>query len=328
MSVRVKDILLALEMGSGVSYENLAMFPLFGGAASGLAYFSLDEALERRLLEVTEVSDRGEVPNLKVTNKGERPVLILAGEELVGAKQNRLVNATFLLAGLTSIVMPVSCVEEGRWHYQEKKFQSEKRMSSPQLRTRVELDVLYAVKEGLGFRANQGGVWDEISSKMYRMNVPSPTLAMADLYTSYDDQLRRYTESFKQAEGQQGLLMAINGRVAGLELFDSPENLSKYFNKLITSYALDAIDLKEAGQPTNGLEDRARAWMTELLEVPVRTQASLGLGYDIRLEAEHLAGSGLLHDNSVLYLSAFAVAAPVKSQSESTLADFGLRWRW
>jgi hypothetical protein len=327
MLVRIKDILLALEMGSGLSHENLSMFPLFGGAAPGLAYFSLDEALGRRLLEVTEVSDRGDVPNLKVTNKGEMPILILAGEEVVGAKQNRLVNATFLLAGLTSIVMPVSCVEQGRWHYKGKKFQSEKRMSSPQLRTRVEQDVRYAVREGRGFRADQGGVWEEISNKMSRMEVQSDTMAIADLYTSYDDRLRQYTESFRQDERQQGLIMGINGRVAGLELFDSPGSLAKYFDKVLASYALDAIDLKEGARPTNGLEDRARAWIAELMEVPVHTHASLGLGYDIRLDAEHTAGSGLLHDNSVLYLSAFALAELGKPKEDVGLARFGLRRR-
>jgi hypothetical protein len=245
----------------------------------------------------------------------------------VGAKQNRLVNATFLLAGLTSIIMPVSCVEQGRWHYRGKKFQSERRMSSPQLRSKVEEDVYCAVLEQRGFRANQSRVWEEISDKMSRMEVQSDTMAIADLYNSYDDQLQQYTESFRQAERQQGLIMGINGRVAGLELFDSPGSLAKYFDKVLASYALDAIDLKEGARPTNGLEDRARAWIAELLEVPVHTHASLGLGYDIRLEAEHTAGSGLLHESWVLYLSAFALADPVKSKGESTLARFGLRRR-
>jgi hypothetical protein len=31
------------------------------------------------------------------------------GEELIGAKQNRIVNATFLIAGQTEITIPVSC---------------------------------------------------------------------------------------------------------------------------------------------------------------------------------------------------------------------------
>jgi hypothetical protein len=327
MLARVKDILLNIEMGVGVTHQNLWMVPLYGGATPGLEYFSIDEAIGHHLLEVTEVSESGDVPNLKVSNKGERPILILAGEELVGAKQNRLVNATFLIAGLTSIVMPVSCVEQGRWHYRGKEFQSERRMSSPQLRSKVEQNVKYAIREGRGFRANQGEVWNEISNKMARMKVQSPTMAMAAMYDSYNDQLRGYTESFKQAERQQGLIMAINGQVAGLELFDSPGSLSKYFEKLLVSYALDAIDLKEGMQPTNQLEARARTWIAELMEVPVRTRPSLGLGYDIRLEGEQTTGSGLLYENSVLYLSAFALVEPSERREGSAFARYGLRRR-
>jgi hypothetical protein len=63
------------------------------------------------------------------------------------------------------------------------------------------------------------------------------------------------------------------------------------------------------------------------MEVPVHTHASLGLGYDIRLEAEHTAGSGLLHENSVLYLSAFAVAELAHPNEDADFARFSLRRR-
>lgn len=198
----VKDILTELELGPGVRHQNLWMFPLAGGAVPGVAYLSLDEAMDQHVLEITEVSESGEVPNLKVRNRGERPILILAGEEVVGAKQNRLVNATFLLAGLTTVVMPVSCVEAGRWHSRSKRFFSEKRLSSPQLRGKVERKVQSSIKAGLGFRADQGEVWDDISHKMARMRVESPTQAMAELYESYDEQIKNYTDSFQQGERQ------------------------------------------------------------------------------------------------------------------------------
>ena len=327
MVARVKDILLNMEMGAAVSHKNLWMVPLYGGATSELEYFSLDEAIDLGLLEITEVSEGGEVPNLKVNNRGEKPILILAGEELVGAKQNRLVNATFMMAGLTSMVMPVSCVEQGRWQHRQKEFQSEKRMSSPQLRYKVHRDVHHAVRTGRGFVADQGEVWNDISAKMARLGVTSPTMAMADMYESYENQLRRYTESFRQAEGQQGLIMAINGQVAGLELFDSTASLSKYFEKLLESYSLDAIDLKGRMQPTTDLEARARIWIAELMDVSVQIRPSLGLGYDIRFESERTTGSGLLYENSVLYLSVLALTEAGEQRKGSAFLRYGMRRR-
>jgi len=81
---------------------------------SDLDYLLLDEALREGLIEVGEVSKEGSVQNLKVTNKSLKMVLILDGEELVGARQNRVVNTIILVQAKYTLLIPVSCVEEGR----------------------------------------------------------------------------------------------------------------------------------------------------------------------------------------------------------------------
>ncbi len=308
MPQNISLYLKGLELGQVARFQNMAVFPLLTENGSGTRYLSLDEALELRLIKVTEVSESGDVPNLLVTNKGESPILILAGEELVGAKQNRLVNATFLVAGLSKLTVPVSCVEQGRWSYRGKEFKSEGRMSSPQLRSKVEEDVSYAVREQRAFRADQSRVWDEIEAKSARLAVRSDTMAMAALYESYDDQLKSYQDHFSRSPGQTGFLATVNGRMAGMELFDSADNLGKYFDKLIQSYALDAIDLQrqKARQTSPATQEKAESWVAEVMKVPVAANPSLGLGEDLRIEGGGIIGSGLLHGETLLYLSVFA----------------------
>ena len=75
-------------------------------------YVLLEQAITRGTLTITEVSEAGSVPYLQAVNKGPWPVLIFDGEELVGAKQNRIANAT-ILVGVGKTVLPVSCVEAG-----------------------------------------------------------------------------------------------------------------------------------------------------------------------------------------------------------------------
>lgn len=306
MISKIRDYLKALEVGHGANHKNMTVFPLFFEGKDGYQYLCLDGALEKSLIEITEVSESGDVPNLKVSNKGEIPILILAGEELVGAKQNRIVNATFLVAGHSSIKIPVSCVEAGRWHYRGKEFQSGRRMSSPHLRSKVEQDVHYSIREGRGFRANQSEVWDEIAAKSTRMSVHSPTAAMADIYETYDVKLKHYTQQFSMAPNQKGFLVFIHNQMAGMEVLDSQASLANYFDKMMQSYALDAIDLLSQGEPIPYDQAKARVWVEEVTELPFAKSPSLGLGEDLRLESPKVIGSGLIHEGRLVYLSGFA----------------------
>jgi len=53
-----------------------------------------DEALSENLIEIAEKDGDGSVPELRVMNEPPKIILILDGEELVGGKQNRIVNTT------------------------------------------------------------------------------------------------------------------------------------------------------------------------------------------------------------------------------------------
>ena len=43
----------------------------------------LDETLDEELMEVEEVDEEGSVPELRVTNRSPKMILVLDGEELV-----------------------------------------------------------------------------------------------------------------------------------------------------------------------------------------------------------------------------------------------------
>ena len=95
--------------GPPVQYENLTVHGLFA-PPSGPRVTTLVEALRAGLAEVTEVDEQGRVSELLVKNNGGLPLLILDGEELVGAKQNRILNTSILVqAGKVSALRTVLC---------------------------------------------------------------------------------------------------------------------------------------------------------------------------------------------------------------------------
>ncbi|MBC8421194.1 MAG: hypothetical protein H8E10_21665 [Desulfobacterales bacterium] len=308
MDIVIKNYLEQLKVGRKQSYKNLSLYPLLSTYSSGLDYLLLDEALSENLIEVVEVGSDGSVPELKVVNKSPKLILILDGEELVGAKQNRIVNTTILIQRNTTIVIPVSCVEHGRWSYDSPRFHSQKRMMSSNLRAMKTEQVNYSVRSSGKFRADQGAIWDGIAEKAIRMAAPSPTGAMAAIYDKERPSIEEYMGPFGLIESQVGAIFMINGRVAGLDAFGKPGTFSKVFKKLLESYALDAIDWYDPDKEHKALKREVTRFRKAALSANAEARPSVGLGTDFRLESKKVTGFALALDEQVLHISIFARA--------------------
>ena len=102
-----------VRVGDAIRYESLSVFPLFAGVQSPVEYLLSDEGIGSGSVTVEEVLEGGSVPDLLVENKGDIRILFIEGEELVGAKQNRVLNTSVLIAAKSKVKIPVSCVEAG-----------------------------------------------------------------------------------------------------------------------------------------------------------------------------------------------------------------------
>ena len=157
------------QLGEPVEHRGIVVTPLFPRRDPVAAYITLDEALPRGL-RITETSDSGSVPELFVENPTDSAVLLYDGEELVGAKQNRILNVSVLVGAGAKLPIPVSCVEQGRWSRRSDAFGSAKHISHSHLRRRkAETLAAQPLARGLA----QGDVWDEVREKQTRMGVRS-----------------------------------------------------------------------------------------------------------------------------------------------------------
>ena len=111
----INDTLAGLTLGEPLAYRNLTAFPLQGRTDNPPDYLSLKQALDDGVAEVREVSESGRVPELLFVNRATQAVLLVDGEELIGAMQNRVLNLSILVPAKTELVIPVACVEAGRW---------------------------------------------------------------------------------------------------------------------------------------------------------------------------------------------------------------------
>ena len=80
---------------------------------------SLDELFDLNLVKVNELTDEGVVSRVEVHNESEFNLLILDGEAIKGAKQNRIAEKSVIIPPYSSEIIPVNCVEKNRWNYTE-----------------------------------------------------------------------------------------------------------------------------------------------------------------------------------------------------------------
>ncbi len=305
MTGNVQEFIGGIRLGEVQSFKGVTMWPLFADQSGGVTYVTLGEALEQGFLRVTEVSEGGSVPELAVLNEGDVHVLLLDGEELRGAKQNRMLNTSILLKPHSKTIIPVSCTEQGRWSYASREFSDSGVVMAREVRAKKAAAVSGSLRAGAGYASDQGEVWDDIAMYSRKLSAPSPTSAMRDVFAAREKDLDDFQAAFRLVDGQQGLLVALDGRVAGVDLLSSPAAFARLFPKLVKSYAMDALaNDKRSETPSAGI-DVAQAFLDAAGKCVASTHRSRGAGEDVRLEGQEVVGSALVVEGCVIHLALF-----------------------
>jgi hypothetical protein len=283
-----------VEFGRLTTFRNLSVLALLGDDDRDTRYLTLDEALAQGSVQVVEVSEGGHIPELRIVNDGGLPVLLLDGEELVGAKQNRVINLTLLAPARQTRVIPVSCFESGRWHHVSPSF-----AASPRAQ--------FAEGRAGGRRtSDQQDVWSLIADKSARLGTLSDTAAMSAMFESCHTTVEAFVAAFTPVEGQVGGVFFVNGRAAGVELFDVPGTWRTLAPKLLRSYALDALDRTDSPVAFDAAADAAA-----LIRALTTSQASIfpavGFGEDVRFDGAGVLGAALVGVGKAIHVSAFSM---------------------
>lgn len=163
---------------------------------------------------------------------------------------------------------------------------------------------------GLRF-SDQGDVWNEIDRKMARMGGSSATGAMAAMYESSRSRLDNFVAAMPRIERQIGAVFLINGRIAGVDIFDATETFVKVAAKLVRSYAIDAlgaqdtVDASQRGAAKATKPGMVRGFLNETAAAKRTSFKAVGLGHELRLDGEKVSGAALEVGERVIHLVAF-----------------------
>lgn len=308
---RFSDCLTDVSVSDFQQFRNIAVLPIVSSSPQRADYMLLDAAMGEDLVEIDEVDESGEVGRLSCKNNASKPVFLLDGEELLGAKQNRILNVSVLVPARTTLTIPVSCVEAGRWHRESSVFRNAGRTHHRRGRAQKMEAVNFSLQDNGERRGDQSAIWEENDRVLTAFKAVSESSATDEVYAVANEGLAAYEKNLSVVDDQVGALFAINGEFAGLELFDSHESFKQIFPKFVSSYSLDALELMRDWQPeSQQLEsDSCAALAKELAKSLSACDESVypavGIGEDVRIQSEEIVGGALYAFDRIVQFSAF-----------------------
>jgi hypothetical protein len=298
----------------------LTLFPLIASAGGEAEYDLLTDAIEAGSLTITEVGEQGTVPELMAVNRGPRDVLVLDGMQLIGAKQNRTVSRTILLAAASETRIPVSCMEQGRWRHATHTMTGGLDHSPAKVRRRtrtVESSEAASPRGDADRRSPsdllsmaQGDVWNAIRESGAKFGAHSDTGALDDLYAAARPRLEDVGRNFPVVEGQVGFIAFLGRAPVGADVLDSAGAYARVHDRLIRGYVFEALEAgtqNGAGEMDEGAGDgeaAVQAFLDRLHAAARRALPTVGRG-EYRSLAGPVVGGELELAGRVVHLSAF-----------------------
>jgi hypothetical protein len=276
----------ALHTGHGIACGSVTVFPVWTDAEAignvnwvggGLA---IDEV------------EGGSVPQLRVTNTTDQPQLILEGDILEGGRQDRMAGETVLVMPGESIIIPVNCVEAGRWN-------------SGRGHRSTGLKGAYSVREARrrSVKGNRGDgqsdVWNRISQIEEQLNEHSPTSNFKERAALRQEKVRRIKSSadhfefddlmsaesaeiqsspalLNPLEGQRGVVIAIGGEIVALEVFGSAQAFAERWEGIAIAAGIDG----QFAPVKKATSHAARAFVSKLERAKLRVSRNGSFAWD------------------------------------------------
>lgn len=303
----IASLLESIKLGEPRMHNGIGLWPIMTAPRSVPAYITLVEALSHEGFRITEVSENGSVPELRVVNQTPRHVLLFDGEELKGAKQNRILNTTILIEAGSQIGVPVSCTEQGRWSYQSDAFSPSGSVAYAQLRKAKSMDVARSLQVHARHSSDQGAVWEEIEALHESADTShkSPTRAMRDAYRERQRDIEEFGSGVPLMDGQCGLLAVVGDRVEGVDVLSRPGAYARLHRRLVESHAMDFL-VRRRGRSGKPADPEAPArFLAGAAQAAESVHKAPGLGDDHRLQFRWGHGAALKVDETVIHLALF-----------------------
>lgn len=293
LNLTVAETEIKLETLTEQTVGNITIIPLKTDYTTNVDVLNLKKGIEMGLVNIRECNP-STVNEIIVENNAVTPLVLIDGEEIIGAKQNRIMNKTMLVPEKTTMKVPVSCTEHGRWDYTQEFKNSEYIANSNTRRAK-------AFNDFNGIDA-QRIVWDSIQCLEHDIEFSSETSAMSESYDTLKETQNREIESFPRLENQTGMIIIIDNEIKGIEIFNNPQLYAFYHEKILKSYLIDSVK-------TDCENEFNKFAIEEFLDNISKSKfienEKIGLGESYKFMTDYGIGSILVFENENVHMQYF-----------------------
>ena len=227
--------------------NNIVVFFLSSKENSNHDLLSFPFAMKNNLAEVQEVTEKGSIGNLKLSNKSDKKILVLGSEILVGnkLKQDRVVDETVIIPENSTTTLRVSCCEKNRWSPAVSENIS---LSETLLFSKARTNNAHDIYNSKYHKADQFRVWEDIDEKFEESETRSITNSIEEIYKKRKKNVEEIVKYFQPEDDDIGVVLGIGSRLVSIDVFSSNIHLKDYLPRLIRSVALDSF--KKTGYKT------------------------------------------------------------------------------
>lgn len=284
-----------------IHWNDVAILPFKLSREIFKDYIGLSDAIKKETFVCKEIDESARVSQIKCINKTRSNVLIIEGEHIIGGKQNRVVNITILVKKNSTVIIPVSCVEEGRWSSLNRKFQDSRNLAFIDLRRNLRKTVNESYKRRKSYESDQSLIWNTVYQKAYCMATPTMTGAMEDIYSFVLPRINFDYAKFRINPDIQGIIVFKKKKVENVEFISNPKVFSEFYHKYINSLYLSYDESKF--NVNADYEKLADTFWKKLSEVELQSIEAIGVGQNYIGSIDDLNISLFTYENDLVYFS-------------------------
>ncbi|MDT3697123.1 MAG: DUF6569 family protein [Ignavibacterium sp.] len=290
-------------------YKRLSVVQFLTAQQNSFEYISGPSAIRDDLIQIKEVSVSGNVNSLLVFNQSDKYAFFMDGDILIGAKQNRVLNTSVLLAPNSKTTLPVSCVEQGRWSHISAKFMDSEYITPQKIRANKSRNVSVNLRSRSKFDASQSEVWKNVEDYQVMYNVNSPTMNLSDVYEKEKKSFDEFIKNFNLNKNANGLALLVDQKLFNIEVFNRTDIYSEYFPKILKSTAMEVIHL---AKKENNLTETEAIYKTQEMFEKIDTiektkHKGVAAGDEQRFDSLEMTGFELSFRDHLIHLTALNI---------------------